>query len=251
MENESKQHSQQPHDMAVCGLEPKDQLVYVVLRSFAGNDLTCFPSQKTVAAKCGVTEPTVRASIKRLEENGYIEVEKKGRGKLYKFKKLEEFEPFSPQFLSRKDLSFLTKSYIVASQQYMDTYTTEEGIGKMSYSTRELSDKINMSPASISRCDNELKRKGYLATVDNDTVDPDAGYTFKKTKFYNMKDLDQMIIWKLRNHEERIDKNTEDIKVLKERLDKLEEKNKQLELANSKLLKDKFTVTEKKYDYVL
>lgn len=241
MENLSKKHSQNPHDMADCGLEPKDQLVYVVLRSYANKDLQCWPSQKLIAQKCDICEQTVRACIKRLVEKGYITVERRGRGKMYVFKKLENFEPFSPEFLARKDISFLTKSYLVATQQYMDTYNTEEGIGKLSYTTRELADKINMPQQSIVKCDAELKNKGFLTTVKNNAIDPNEGYTHKRTKFYNLRELDQMVIWKLRDHEERINKNTEDISKLAERIDRLEKENAQIKKENQKLLADKFS----------
>ena len=123
----------------------------------------------------------------------------------------------------------------------MDTYNTEEGIGKLSYTTRELSEKINMPQRSIVKCDAELKNKGFLTTVKNNTIDPNEGYTHKRTKFYNLRELDQMVIWKLRDHEERINKNTEDISKLAERIDRLEKENAQIKKENQKLLAEKFS----------
>ena len=44
-EIKSKQHSQLPNKMAADDLTPKDQLVYVVLRSFMNEKtLSCFPA---------------------------------------------------------------------------------------------------------------------------------------------------------------------------------------------------------------
>ena len=123
----------------------------------------------------------------------------------------------------------------------MDTYNTEEGIGKLSYTTRELSEKINMPQRSIVKCDTELKNKGFLTTVKNNAIDPNECYTHKRTKFYNLKELDQMVIWKLRDHEERINKNTEDISKLAERIDRLEKENAQIKKENQKLLAEKFS----------
>lgn len=218
MEKEiSKQHTRLPNKMAENNLEPKDQLIYLSIRSFMNKDSkSCFPSLQKIAERSGASVPTIRASIKRLEEEQYILVKKKGRGQEYFFNELKKFEPFSPEFMKKDDISFTTKSYLVASQQYM--YTDVKGLGKMSYANRDLSKKINMPESTIRKCNQELERKQYLTIIKNECRDLETGCK-TDTKIFDLNKLGQAIIWTLKNHEDRITKNSEDIEVLKQKIE--------------------------------
>lgn len=229
-----KQHHQLPNGMEV---DPKDQLIYLVIKSYE-TKIGCFPSLRSIADKSGASVPTVRDSIKRLTEMGYISIVKNGRRNEYVFNDYKKFEPFSPEFINNKDISFLTKAYIVASQQYM--FKDVEGVGKLSLSNHTLADKIHMPESTIRKCNKELERKHYLTIVKNGSRDIESG-CFTDTKVFNMQSLGQAIIWVLKNHEDRITENESQINELKETVAK------QQELINKLLATYKNDTNEKRW----
>ena len=133
---------------------------------------------------------------------GYLETRKEGRRIFYKFNNKKKFEAFSYDFLDNPNLTFTEKAYIVATQQYMyKDEDTEEG--RVSFTNKELSERINMPVATISKCNKELERKGYLSGSSS------------LTKSFNLRELDQLFILKFRDIDQRIETNTEDINKLK------------------------------------
>ena len=224
----NKQHVQLPTEKS--DLEPKDQLIYLNIKRFMNSETKrAFPSLKKISEVSG---PTIRKSIERLEQTDYIKIHKKGRGQEYEFNPYKTFEPFSYEFLDKKDLTFTTKSYLIASQKYM--FTDIEGIGKMSYTNKELSNKINMPESTISKSNRELESKGYLTTLTNKSIDIETGCN-KTTRIFNLTKLCQGIIWILKNHEDRItnieektDQNEKLINMLLEKLEKLEKTHQEI-----------------------
>lgn len=201
-QNTSKQHVQLPNKMGDNDLSPKDQLIYLSIRRFMNSQSKiAYPSLAKISEVSGASINTIRQSIKVLEEKDYLKVIKEGRSQKYQFNELKKFEPFSYDFLDKSDLTFTEKSYIVASQQFM--YTDVEGIGKIAYSNKELSKKINMSEATISRTNKSLIRKNYLTLIKNESRDIETGCK-TDTKLFNLNDLGQAVIWVLKNHEDRI-----------------------------------------------
>ena len=232
----SKQHTQVPNEMSKNELDPKDQLIYLAIKSFQnGQTKLCNPSLQKIAERSGASIPTIRSSIKRLEDKEYISIKKNGRGQEYSFSPYKNFEPFSKKFLEKEDLSFTTKSYLVASQQYM--FQDVQGFGKISFPNTELSEKINMPESTIRKCNQELKRKNYLTIIENESRDIETGCK-TETKLFNLNELGQAVIWALKNHEDRITKNTSDIEYLRKELEQLKESNKQKDLLLSKIIKN-------------
>lgn len=231
----NKQHYQLPNEMGINQLRPKDQLVYVALKSFDGKN-GCFPSLVKISERVGASINTIRASIQRLIETDYITVTKKGRCSYYNFNKYKNFEPFSPEFLNNKNISTTTKAFIVATQQYM--YKDQENYGKLSYTNRELSKKINMPEATIRLCNAELEKKNYLNVLKNESIDPISGCK-TDTKLYNLNELGQAVIWALQNHEERITKTEATVSELQNKIlamdKKLKEKDKLIECIQKQL----------------
>ena len=129
MKEVNKKHSQVPNNMAQDGLSPREQLVYAVLHSYDNPEKEVFPSLDKLAERSQLSIPTIRASLKKLEDSGYIKIEKRGRKNYYFFKKYINFEPFSNKFLDNTNITPTTKAYLVAAQQYM--YKDEEGLGKV------------------------------------------------------------------------------------------------------------------------
>lgn len=224
-----KKHSQVPNNMAKDGISPREQLVYAVLHSYDNPEHKVFPSLDKLAERSQLSVPTVRASLKILEDAGYIKIEKKGRKNYYTFSKYINFEPFSDEFLDNKDITPTTKAYLVAAQQFM--YKDVEGLGKLSYSNRVMSEHINMPESSIRKCNKELEKKNYLTVIKNASLGD--------TKIFNLNDLGQAIIWALQNHEERITQNTEKVADLEKRMEMLEKQLKSKDELLAKLLKSK------------
>lgn len=212
-----KQHVQLPNNAS--DLEPKDKLVYLSIRRFMNKDTKiAFPSLQTISDVSGASIPTIRKIITKLEELDYFEISKRGRGQQYKFNELKSFEPFSYEFLDRKDISFTAKSYLIATQEFM--YKDEKDLGKVSYSDRELESKIQMSHSSINRCNKELERLGYLQIVKNESQELDTGCN-KNTKIYHLAKLGQAIIWTLQTHEDRLNDHENRLKSIEENNNKL------------------------------
>ena len=190
MEQEvNKQHVQVPNNMGESKLDPRDQLIYAIIKSHDGKN-GCFPSLMTISKESGASIPTVRESISRLVEKDYIKTARKGRKIFYTFNEYKKFEPFSPEFLKNSDISFTTKSYIVASQQYM--YKDAENYGKMTLSNVQLSKEINMPESTIRKCNNELVSKEYLTIIKDNVTEWQAGKC--DLKIFNLTSLGQAII---------------------------------------------------------
>lgn len=219
-----KQHVQLPNNAS--DLEPKDKLVYLSIRRFMNKDTKiAFPSLQTISDVSGASIPTIRKIIAKLETLDYFKISKRGRGQQYEFNELKSFEPFSYEFLDRKDVSFTAKSYLIATQEFM--YKDVENEGKVSYSDREISDKINMAHSTISKCNKELEQLGYLTIVKNKTKELDTGCN-KNTKIYHLAKLGQAIIWTLQTHEDRLNNHDDRIQKLEEMVNKLAEENQRL-----------------------
>lgn len=212
METNNLQHVQLPNRKSDDTITPQDQLIYISIKRFMNNETKeAFPSLETIAEKSGASIPTVRKCVKNLEGAGYIEVIRKGRQNIYKFNPYKAFEPFSYDFLDNKELSFLEKTYLVASQQYM--FKTQ-GEGSLSYTNKDLSQKINMSESSISRCNHSLEAKGYLEIIANENREVVTGCK-TQTKLFHLNKFGQAVVFLLKNHEDRIANNENEIEQMK------------------------------------
>lgn len=207
-------------------LLPQDKLIYLSIRRYmSAKTMECFPSYAELTRKTGVSSKTIKKSVDNLVREGYLETRKEGRKIIYKFNNRKHFEPFSLEFLDNQDLTFTEKSYIVASQQYMFKNESE---GIISYSNRELAKLINMSDTTISRCNRSLEEKGFLKGSS------------ESEKRFQLRELDQLFIWKFQEIDERVDRNSEDIQELKQEIERLrmenEEIKKKMNMANTYIL---------------
>lgn len=222
-----EQHVQLPNNM---GLEPKDLLIYLCIKRYMNKDThDAFPSLSTLSEKSGASINTIRKTITRLVDKEFIELRREGRKNIYHFTKYVNFEPFSYDFMDKPDITFTEKSYLVASQQYM---IKDNGIGKISYSNSELSEKINMSESTISKCNRSLVAKQYLEIVPTKNGNEKVFPLSEK--------LAQAIVFTLKNHEERIEENTNDIEDLKKQMAELKKQNQSL-LKDREILMKNYT----------
>ena len=231
MEKEiNKRHVQVPNDMTEQNiyLKPGDILIYATIKRHMDKETkTCWPSLDTISRESGASINTVRASIQNLVNAEYIEVQPKGRGKLYRFLKWDKFEPFSYDFLDNKKLTFKEKAYILATQQYMfKKEETQDGV--VTYNNIELSKRLNISPSTISRLDISLKGKQILNINTLTQKDPETGLPIKE-KVFHLSKIEQAIVFILGNHEERlrdteskVENNTNEIDLLRKRVGELE-----------------------------
>jgi Mn-dependent DtxR family transcriptional regulator len=78
----------------------------------------------------------------------------------------------------------------MSSQQLM--YKDIEGLGKVSYSDKEMSEKLNISEHLVSKYNKSLKDKGLLYMVDSDKFE---NGTMIPNKIFDLSKLQQDIIF--------------------------------------------------------
>ena len=235
---ENKRHVQVPNDMTKTNvISPKDLLIYTAIKRYANKDGISFPSLKKISEDSGAAINTVRKSISVLENEGYIEIDKSKKNNIYKCKKYDNFEPFSYEFLDKKDISADEKALIIAEQQFM--FKDVDGFGKISYTDLELSDKINMSYNTIVKYHKSLEQKGYLTTIKTRAKDSETGLAINE-KIFHLDELGQAIIWTLQKHDEDIenlkiktDNTSKDMKLVLKELERLNKKIDELENKNN------------------
>lgn len=235
MENKQEQFVIYPHSgdgTTQPDLDPKDKLIYLAIRRYMNKQTKeAFPSYAKITEDTGAAAKTIKKCVDNLVNEGYLETKKDGRKIIYKFNNKKQFEPFSYDFLDKPDLTFTEKSYIVATQQYMfkDKETLE---GKVSFKNKELSQLIKMPEATISKCNRSLEKKGYLEGASD------------LTKRFQLRELDQLIVWKLKEHEDKLSNH-------EERLLKLEEASKQKDILIERLLKENSELKNSPKQYII
>lgn len=219
MENKENQFVIYPHPInseRQPDLTPKDKLIYVAIRRYMNKStMEAFPSYESITKDTGAAAKTIKKCVDNLVREGYLQLRREGRKIVYKFNNKKQFEPFSYSFLDKKDLSFTEKSYLISTQQYM---YKDENEGRVSITNKELSSLIKMSESQISKCNHSLEEKGYLEGAS------------EIIKRFKLRELDQLFIWKFKEQDEKIQKNTDDITLLKRELE-------QMKLENEKMKK--------------
>ena len=192
-------------------LNPKDKLIYVAIRRYMNRQtMEAFPSYAIITKDTGAAAKTIKKCVDNLVKENYLQTRREGRKLIYTFNNKKQFEPYSYDFLDKSELSFIEKSYIIASQQYM---YKEENEGKIEYTNKELSSLIKMPETTISKCNHSLERKGFLQGAS------------ELTKRFQLRELDQLFIWKFKEQDEKIQKNSDDIELLKKEIAQLKEEN--------------------------
>lgn len=194
-------------------LQKYEILVYVAIRyNMNAKTMTAHPSLQTIADRTGCSIPSIRKIIKDIVAKKYMTVEiKKGIGTIYTFSNEKSFEPFSYEFLDNPNLTKAEKLHILCTQQYM---FKENGVGKVTYSDAELSEKTGLNRHTISKTNQSLIEKGFAEQIILRSKNPETGLMDKETIFH-LNELGQAIVFKLKEHEDRIDKHDEEIEELK------------------------------------
>src|SRR3954470_9538804 len=57
------------------------KVVYSMLLSYAWDNDRVFPGQERMAKDIGTSQPTIARAVKELEDNGWLEIQRRGQGK--------------------------------------------------------------------------------------------------------------------------------------------------------------------------
>lgn len=194
-------------------LQKYEILIYVAIRRYMNKDtMKAYPSLDRIQKDTGISKATIIKIIKIIINKGYMQQEsKRGVGAIYTFNNEKSFEPFSYEFLDNEKLTKAEKLQILCTQQFM---FKENGVGKISYSDEELAEKTGLNRHTIARTNNSLVQKGLATQVTLKTRDPQTGLMNRETMYY-LDEMGQAIVFKLKEHEDRLDKTEEDIESLK------------------------------------
>lgn len=197
-------------------LTPKDKLIYVAIRRYMNKEtMEAYPSYATITKDTKAAAVTIKKCVNNLIREKYLNTRREGKRIVYIFNNKKKFEPFSYEFLDRRDLTFTEKSYIVATQQFMFKNETTE-TGDISYTNKELSELIKMPESTISKNNRSLEVKGLLEGAS------------LPTKQFKLRELDQLFVWKFKEQDEKIQQNTDKIVALEK--DNAELKKRVIEL---------------------
>lgn len=216
-------------------LTPKDKLIYIAIRRYMNKEtMEAYPSYATITKDTKAAAVTIKKCVNNLIREKYLNTRREGKRIVYIFNNKKKFEPFSYEFLDRKDLTFTEKSYIVATQQFMFKNENTE-TGDISYTNKELSELIKMPESTISKNNRSLEVKGLLEGAS------------LPTKQFKLRELDQLFVWKFKEQDEKIQQNTDKIVALEK--DNAELKKRVIELE--KLALKDIKENKKLEDFIL
>ena len=129
-------------------------------------------------------------------------------------------------------------------------YKDTENYGKVSFPVTHLSKLINMPESSIRQCNESLKNKGFLTEVINNSIELDGSGVKTRTKLFYLTKMGQAIVWKLKDHEDRINKNTEDISNIRNKMNEMEKKLQEQQKLIDKLLNERVKDKNPNYNII-
>ena len=143
------------------GLHYKDLLNYITIRSFnnEGRGL-CIPSYDTIADKSGLSKNYISASIKRLEQAGYISVERSSKAKSsnrYSFKDVDAFCRIPYDIFDMNDMNPTQKAMLIALRVCFDSNSLE-----VMFNLTTCAELIGVSYRTLYPQYNSLIKKGYI-----------------------------------------------------------------------------------------
>lgn len=216
-------------------LTPKDKLIYIAIRRYMNKEtMEAYPSYATITKDTKAAAVTIKKCVNNLIREKYLNTRREGKRIVYIFNNKKKFEPFSYEFLDRRDFTFTEKSYIVATQQFMFKNENTE-TGDISYTNKELSELIKMPESTISKNNRSLEVKGLLEGAS------------LPTKQFKLRELDQLFVWKFKEQDEKIQQNTDKIVALEK--DNAELKKRVIELE--KLALKDIKENKKLEDFIL
>lgn len=226
-----------PNTIVSLGLEQGDVLVLGHIKIHKNSQTgLCNPGIDLLSEESGYSKKFIMGSIRRLENAKLIEVKRvRGASNSYTFtEKGKKFERFAEKFLKIKDLSKNTKDFYMRVQQYL--YVHEDGTADTTYSPAQLAKLTDLDTRSVKKYLEELCEKGYLVKEKAITT-TSSGLANTKYIFF-LETLGQTILYKLDDHEKRIQEQAEQLqqeRILRAKLEKrVDYLERQLSLSNVK-----------------
>lgn len=228
------QHVQVPKmNLKEEGLRFNDPYVYACIKRYMNNTTkTAFPSMAKLKTDSGLSEPTILASIKRLQDKGYIKVLKSdGRSNKYVFDDIKKFEIFSYDFLDNPKLTQKEKAYLVNTQQYMfKEPVAEKGI--VEYDTNTICDLIAIDKRTLNKYEKSLQEKDVLTLIPVALRDPETGLNHYQ-RVYSFPEFANVLALK-------VNELSDDVEDIKSRLSNLERAYEHVLKENKALKKELF-----------
>ena len=204
-----EQHYQLPRRKIDDSITPREQLIYLAIKYFDNPEHKTYPSLAKISKLVGLSIPTIRKSIQQLVDLKYLEIKKEGKRQYYTFNEYRKFEAFSKEFMESNSISPTTKSYLAAVQEYMKREDMENG--------------------NISWSNRELVRLNIMDLLQSQVRDRITGCP-KQIKVFHLREFGQAVAFKFIEVDNRLNEHDNEIKTINERLDKMEESNKQKDL---------------------
>lgn len=180
--------------------------------------MECHPRLETIAEKCGYSTKRVQSGIRRLEQSGLLQtIKRKGTSTIYKFTSLDDFERFTDQFLDM-DLEPQIKEYYMDLQHYL-FIDPKTGEANTTFSDTEIAKKTGLCTRTIKNYNKALIEKDILIESTT-TLRDEAGLPIIQ-KTFDLERLHQSILYKFKEQDEKINKNTDDIASLQNEIKQL------------------------------
>lgn len=213
-------------DLKAQGLEMKDLVVYAYLKKHY-NHVTreSFPSFSTLASESGISKPTVMKCVERLEQAGYITINKIKKVNHYTFSDVNKFEIYSYDFLEDPSLSTSDKAYIICMQPHMFK-DSNLGIGKITYSELDIAERLGIDLRTLRKYENHLQQgdSPIMTLVPTKKKDPVTGLAIQE-RVFDFDAYNNLLALKFK----QIDNELQD-KVSREEYDKLLKEFKELKM---------------------
>lgn len=221
------QHTEIPKDTDLEHeiLNLGDRYIYGVMR-FHMNAKTqqMYATQNTIAKEVNCSVRAVNNAIKRLEQAGWITVQhRKGTSSVYTFYKNEKFERFFRDFIDLKWGDYKMKDFYIQLQPYL-FIDKEKQKTYIKYSNYELSKIMNLPFNTVNKYMNSLKNAGVIEDIVTTLIDPKTKLPIME-KRVDLDKIGQFMLYKLKEHEDRITKNESAIQEIK---DSISEQNKKI-----------------------
>lgn len=223
---ENNKHVQIPKntDLEYKILKMGDRYIYGVMRSHMNKTTySMYYKQDTIAKEVGCSLRCVNSAIKRLEQAGWIVVKhRKGTSNEYVFVKSEKFERFFQNFIDLKWGDYKTKDFYILLQPHL-FIDKEKKKAYVRYSNYELSKLMHIDFKTVNKYMNALKDSDIVEDVVTTLIDPKTKLPIME-KHVDLDKIGQFMLYKLKEHEDRISNTESAIQELKDHVSKQDKK---------------------------
>jgi len=197
-----------------------DLLVYACLKKYmVAESGISLVSLRKIADETTISLGGVQTAIQRLIDAKDInKIKVSGRNQNgYTFNKTsEKFEMFDKEFLDNKDLTYLQKAFMIMIQPHLFV-DKQLGIGKTTFSSKELSLRTGLSERVINDRRRELEEGGFISrrlTTDKD------GNSCEALEF-NLPKFGQYVLCKLEELDKNVNETREELVAMRLEINKL------------------------------